>query len=59
MVTMDNFYEVPSRVNLRIVVDYWFTFRAAAELPEGNHEVTSCPGCVRKAEFQKEIVENP
>jgi hypothetical protein len=56
LIAMDNYYEVPNRSNLRGVVDYWFTFRAAADSAEANHEPSSCPGCARKAEFQVEVV---
>jgi hypothetical protein len=56
LIAMDNYYEVPNLSNLRGVVDYWFTFRTAAENAEAHHEPSSCPGCARKAEFQVEVV---
>jgi hypothetical protein len=56
MVAMGDYYQVPSHGNLRAVIDFWFTFRAAGG-EEDDSKPPSCPGCARKAQFQSEIVE--
>lgn len=50
---LNDFYEEPSLPHLRAVVNFWFTFREASN---SCWQVSSCPGCARKADFVAEIV---
>ena len=54
MAMIAHYHTTPSAENVKAVVDHWFTFRAVGEAE--SEESIPCGGCLRKADFQADIV---